>query len=181
MSSFNRFAMMVPEDVVRLQENSKNQNTIKSTNTWLNCYRAWAQLRNESPSPESLVPEDLDLVLSKFFAEIRKHSEYEPDCLRVMQSGLDRHLKNANYPCSIVTDRQFKHSQEVLEGKCRSLRAAGLGKRPNRCRPLSAAEELECWEKGTLGEYPPKVYLYCPSLEQNLSHSNILAKVGYNQ
>ena len=102
----------------------------------------------------------LFVFLCRFYAEIRKQNgkEYELDCLRVMQSALDRHLQNANYPCSIITDRLFKSSQEVLEGKCRALRAAGLGKKPNRCRPISAAEELECWEKGTLGEYPPKVY-----------------------
>ena len=158
--SSNRFAMMVADGVVRLQETSKNHNTTISTNTWVNCYRAWAQCRNESTVLETLVPEDLNLVLCRFYAEIRKQNgkDYEPDCLRVMQSALDRHLKNANYPCSIITDRSFKSSQEVLEGKCRALRAAGIGKKPNRCRPISAAEELECWEKGTLGEYPPKVY-----------------------
>ena len=37
-------------------------------------------------------PEDLNLILEKFYAELRKTNEtdYEPACLRVMTSSLDR-------------------------------------------------------------------------------------------
>ena len=37
-------------------------------------------------------PEDLNLILEKFYAELRKTNgtDYEPTCLRVMMSSLDR-------------------------------------------------------------------------------------------
>ena len=66
-----------------------------------------------------------------FFGEVRKSDgeDYEPDSLRVMLSGLDRHLKDKEKQFSIARDREFVKS--VLEGKARELRQQGHGKRQN--------------------------------------------------
>ena len=54
--------------------------------------------------------EELDAVLCKFYAELRRKDgeEYEPDSLAVMQASLDRHLENVGRPYSILCDRQFQ-------------------------------------------------------------------------
>ena len=59
---------------------------------------------------EDIPVEELDAVLCKFYAELRRKDgeEYEPDSLAVMQASLDRHLKNVGRPYSILCDRQFQ-------------------------------------------------------------------------
>ena len=42
---------------------------------------------------------------------------------------------------SIVRDRKFSSSKEVLEDKAKQLRLAGWGKRPNKARQVSEEEE----------------------------------------
>ena len=51
-----------------------------------------------------------------------------------MMASLDRHLKNKGCTLSIVRDREFSSSKEVLEDKAKQLRLAGRGKRPNKAR-----------------------------------------------
>ena len=73
----------------------------------------------------------MNKVLENFYVEVRtnKGDDYEPDSLKVMLGALDRHLKNVNYPVSIIRGIEFASSKQVLEGKCRKLREAGLGKK----------------------------------------------------
>ena len=56
-------------------------------------------------------------------------------------ASLDRHLKNKGCTLSIVRDREFSSSKEVLEEKAKQLRLAGRGKRPNKARQVSEEEE----------------------------------------
>ena len=56
-------------------------------------------------------------------------------------ASLDRHFKNKDYSLSIVRDREFSSSKQVLDGKAKQLRLAGRGKRPNKARQLSEEEE----------------------------------------
>ena len=52
-------------------------------------------------------PAELNRLLEKFYAEVKNRNgeDYEPDSLRVMIAALDRHLKEKQYPLSIVKDR----------------------------------------------------------------------------
>ena len=97
-------------------------------------------------------------LLEVFYAEIKtKHgAEYEPESLKVMLAALDRHLKENGYPCSIIKDRAFFSSKQVLEGKAKQLRAAGHGKRPNKARSLTAEEEETLWKDDKLGNKSPE-------------------------
>ena len=45
-----------------------------------------------------------------------------------MIASLERHLKNKSYSLSIVCDREFSSSKQVLDGKAKQLRLAGRGK-----------------------------------------------------
>ena len=52
-----------------------------------------------------------------------------------MVTAIDRYLADKEYKNSIVRDREFKSSKEVLEGKARLLQQQGKGKRPNKDYP----------------------------------------------
>ena len=69
---------------------------------------------------------------------------------------LDRHLKNKGCTLSIVHDREFSSSKEVLEDKVKQLRLAGRGKRPNKARQVSEEEEEILWKSGKLGGNNPE-------------------------
>ena len=73
-----------------------------------------------------------------------------------MIAALDRHLKDHNYKASIIRDREFSVSKQVLEGKARRLREEGKGKRQNKARSLSKEEEEELWRAGKLGNKTPE-------------------------
>ena len=132
---------------------TRNKNTDHSTNTWTRIFKAWASERGQNEELPSYVPSDLDEVLVNFYEELRKvdGQEYEPPCLRVMRSSLDRYLKEKNYPVSIISSDEFKESNNVSEGKARDLRDKGMGNRPNRSLPLTTQEEEILWQCGQLG------------------------------
>ena len=102
-----------------------------------------------------MAPEELDKVLSKFYAEVKKKDgdDYEPESFKIMQSAIEHYLKEKNYPLSIVRSREFHSSQEILNAKAISLRQQGKGKRPNKAQPITPEEESALWEKGQLGDF----------------------------
>lgn len=53
-----------------------------------------------------------------------------------MQCFLDRYLIEKGYKLSILRDREFMSSREVLEGKAKQVRADGMGKRPNKAATI---------------------------------------------
>ena len=66
-------------------------------------------------------------MLEHFYAEVHneKGEDYEPESLTVMRALIDRHLKNKGCTLSIVRDREFSSSKEVLEDKEKQFRLAG--------------------------------------------------------
>ena len=74
-----RFPDFQVEEIQELKENSENQNTKKSTSTWLNVWTSWAESKNFETNLLSYEAKQLDETLQKFFAEFRKKdgSEYE--------------------------------------------------------------------------------------------------------
>ena len=153
-----RFPDFQVEEIQELKDNSENQNTKKSTSTWLNVWTSWAESKNFETNLLSYEAKQLDETLQKFFAEIRKKdgSEYEPDSLRVMLASLDRHLREKDAAFSIAKDIEFSNSRKVLEGKARLLRQEGFGKRPNAAKALTSQDEELLWSKGVLGSHSPQ-------------------------
>ena len=73
-----------------------------------------------------------------------------------MMAALDRYLNEKGYPFSIIRDREFHTSKQVLEGKARQLRQSGMGKRPNKARSLTEEEEEEVlWNAEKFGPNTP--------------------------
>jgi len=141
------------------KENAMNKNTLQSTNNWVKVWKSWASQKGYDDSIEKYEPEALNKILEQFYATVRKKDgdDYEPDSLRVMVTAIDRFLSEKEYKYSIIRDRQFKSSKQVLEGKARLLRQEGKGKRPNKARSLTTTEENELWEKKKLGRGSPQV------------------------
>ena len=56
--------------------------------------------------------EELDKILSKFYAEVKKRDgdDYEPESVKTIQSAIKRYLKEKNCPLSIVRSREFHNN-----------------------------------------------------------------------
>ena len=103
---------------ILLEAETKTQ-TPPRAQMWLNVFNEWKLQRNEARRFEDIPPEELDAILCRFFAEIRKKDggEYEPESLAVMQSALDRHLKNAGKKHSISETANLKSQGNNLRRK----------------------------------------------------------------
>ena len=155
-----RFKLLTDEDRKKLGAKAVNKNTVRSTRTWIKTFAEWAKTRNKKTCLEEyLSKEDLDETLGCFYSELvqKNGKEYEPDCLRVMQGSLQRHLNDKNIQMDIIDGVDFRSSQRILEGKARSLREMGMGKKPNASDALTLNEENMLWETGRLGRSSPVV------------------------
>ena len=141
-----------------------NANTSRSTKNWIVTFGEWATIRGKNPKLEDYIHNkaDMDCVLGCFYAELRKKDgkDYEPDCLRVMQASLQRHLFDKKTGVNILSDDEFEASRRILEGKARELRQMGMGKRPNASEAITNEEEEMLWELGRLGRSSPDVLLH---------------------
>ena len=168
-----RFPVVSSDEIQELKSVTVNKNMSRSTKQWMNIFQTWAKTRHlENVSIKTMPPEELDTVLRKFYAEIKKKDggDYKPESLKIMQSAIERHLKDKNYPLSIVRSREFHNSQEVLNAKALSLRQQGKGKRPNKAQALTPDKEFALWEKGQLGNFNGKVLtnVNCKNLTEQL-------------
>ena len=158
----SRFEDVTDSDVAALKDAAENLNTRKSTVNWLRVFENWCDENALDKSAEKLPPEQLDKVLERFYASVRKQdgTDYEPGSLKVMQAALDRHLKEKGYSLPIIKDREFLSSRKVLEGKACKLQNEGKGKLPNKSQSLTREEEEVLWECGQLGNSSPRSLLY---------------------
>ena len=74
-----------------------------------------------------------------------------------MVTAIDQYFTEKEYKHSIIRDREFKSSKQVLKGKSRLLRQQGKGKRPNKARSLTTTKGNELWEKKKVGKGSPQV------------------------
>ena len=114
-----RFKLLSKEDIDKLSANAQNENTNRSTKTWDNQFRKWADWKKKEKELSSYEPAVLNETLCQFYGEIRKRNgkDYEPDCLATMQSSLDRYLKEKKYPHSILKDSIFDFTFREKEKK----------------------------------------------------------------
>ena len=118
--------------------------------------KTWCGEKNIDNRIEENEPEKLNKLLETFYAEVKNKNgdDYEKASLRVMMAALDRHLNQKGYKFSIIRDREFHTSRQVLEGKARQLRQSGMGKRPNKARNLTEEEEV-LWNAEKFGPKTP--------------------------
>ena len=125
-------------------------------------WKKWCLEKRVAEEIENYKPAELNTLVERFYAELKnKHGEdYEPESLKVMIASLDRHLKNKGYSLSIVRDREFSSSKQVLDGKAKQLHLAGRSKRPNKARQLSVEEEEILWKSEKLGGKTPESLIH---------------------
>ena len=113
-----RFILATDDTKEELRNGAKNTNTSKSTSFWLSVWKTWCEGKSIALEIEKHEPAELNRLLEKFYVEVKNKNgqDYEPDSLRVMIAALVRHLKDKQYPLSIVKDREFHSSKQVLEG-----------------------------------------------------------------
>ena len=100
-----RFPEMSGHEIQQLAEKAVNKNTVKTTKTWINVWKMWAESKGLKDDIVKYKAKELDECLSRFFAEIRQSdgSDYEPENLRVMLAALDRHLKQNDSKISKIS------------------------------------------------------------------------------
>ena len=96
----------------------------------MNRFETWRNVR-KLPNALKIPESELDGILQRFFAELRKQDggEYEPDSLRTMLASLDRFLRDKGRLYSILKDKSFEGCRKLLNGKAIKLREKGMGKR----------------------------------------------------
>ena len=114
-----RFPEISGEEIQKLAEKVVNKNTVKTTKTWMNVWKSWAESKGLNEDIVKYEANELDKCFSRFFAEIRKSdgSDYEPDTLRVMLAALDRNFKQNDSKISIAKDREFVCRQVLYREK----------------------------------------------------------------
>lgn len=65
-----RFPTLQEKDLANLRGKNQNQNTSKSTKTWLNVFNEWKVQRNERRKFGDIPRNELDGILCHFFAEL---------------------------------------------------------------------------------------------------------------
>ena len=81
-----RFPEISSEEIEELKAVVINRNTSNSTEQWINIFKSWCQSWHpENVNIETMAPEELDNILSKFYAKVKK-----------------RYLKERNHPLSMV-------------------------------------------------------------------------------
>ena len=153
----DHFSSVNSEDIQSLVNKSKNLNTTKTTSKWMRVFNSWAALRGKVCPIFLLFPIDLDKFLHSFYTEVKKTNgdEYEPNSLPSIHAGIGRYLKENNYHVSVIVDRVFLTSRDVLDSTCKNLREHGKGKRPNKSNSLSESEVNILWECVHLGTHSP--------------------------
>ena len=152
-----RFKLLSDEQIDSLAADSTNDNTNRSTSTWMNVYDSWRAARQITKGITDMDAIELDGTLQRFYAEVVKQNQedYKPDSLAVIQAALQWYLRENGCLFNIVSDQVFHKSNAVLEGKARRLRMEGKGKRPNATRALTQAEEEFLYSSGRMGSHRP--------------------------
>ena len=73
----DRFVNSNSEHVEMFIRNSKNENTSRSTNSWVNQFAAWAKWKGKQETLETYTPDELDETLCLFYAEVKKNDGYK--------------------------------------------------------------------------------------------------------
>ena len=69
----SRFPVVSGDEIQELKSVAVNKNTSRSTKQWMNVFQSWAKSHHlENVSIETISPEELDKVLTKFYAEVKK-------------------------------------------------------------------------------------------------------------
>ena len=67
-----RFLEISCEEIEKFADKAGKKNTVKTTKTWMNVWKSWAESKCLNNDVVKYEAKELDECLSRFFAEIRK-------------------------------------------------------------------------------------------------------------
>uniref|UniRef100_A0A8W8NP22 Tyr recombinase domain-containing protein n=1 Tax=Magallana gigas TaxID=29159 RepID=A0A8W8NP22_MAGGI len=129
----------------------QNTNTRRKNESDLRKFNDYLTKNDEHRNPEEIPVYELDMHLARFFINAKKASgeDYEPDTLKYIQGSVNRYLAEKKLNINIITDKEFKHSLDLL-------RQLGKGNREKIADPLTPEEIDLLYEKNLLGTGDPK-------------------------
>ncbi|CAC5377808.1 unnamed protein product [Mytilus coruscus] len=136
----------------------RNKNTSRKTNSDVNKLKTWLSDQNELREFHKIPPQELDLLLARFFMTAKKcdGGDYEPDTLKSIQGSINRHLTEKHCNIDLIKDKEFKHSRDVLMSKRKLLRQNGKGNKQKKTEPLTKEEIDILYQKKLLGAANPR-------------------------
>ena len=127
----------------------KKTNTIKATKNQVRHLQTWLlETKQIKSSIENIPPFELNVLLSEYFIKLRKQNgeKYEPSSINNIQSSIERHLKDKDYPESITTSTIFNKTRQAIKAKKIEAKKCGL------CSKQKASERIEPDEEQRLIE-----------------------------
>eukprot|EP00105_Crassostrea_gigas_P002132 XP_011414559.1 PREDICTED: zinc finger MYM-type protein 3 isoform X2 [Crassostrea gigas] len=136
----------------------QNTNTRRKTEPDLGKFNDYLTKNDEHRNPEKIPVYDLEMHLARFVMNAKEASgeDYESDTFKSIQGSVNRYLAEKKLNINIITDKEFKHSCDVLLSKRKLLRQLGKGNREKRADPLTLEEIDILYEKNLLGTGDPK-------------------------
>ncbi|VDI57125.1 Hypothetical predicted protein [Mytilus galloprovincialis] len=133
MAELNRADDIVPnvnevDETAEFIEAMKNKNTKRKTASDVNIFTNWLSANNEHRKMEEIPVYELDKLLALFFMKVTKldGTPYEPGTVKAFQSSISRYMTD-KLNISIIRDKEFNHSREVLSAKMKELKTMRLG------------------------------------------------------
>ena len=125
-----RFATVDECDISQLLLEKNSVNTHKATNVAWSVLNSYLSEKSLCFSVSTVLTADLDEILRKFYAEIRKKdgSLYTKSSFRSIRAGIQRKIKEERPTMDIILDKEFFMSNEVFRAQCVKLKKDGLGK-----------------------------------------------------
>ncbi|XP_063436375.1 uncharacterized protein LOC134717811 [Mytilus trossulus] len=156
VSERNRAAEQMTTD--EFIDQMRNKNTSRKTKSDVNKLKTWLSDQNELREFHEIPPQELDLLLARFFMTAKKcdGGDYEPDTLKSIQGSINRHLTVKHCNIDLIKDKEFKHSRDVLMSKRKLLRQNGKGNKPKKAEPLTKEKIDILYQKKLLGAANPR-------------------------
>ena len=168
MTVSSRFATPVSDnEILRRRDSAIPQKTAQDTRFCTNVWQEWSDYHQKChssniPQLNCISASDLQYWLTRFVLEIRKRdgSEYPPQTLHHICSGLQRYLRLNGHPTlDIYTDSKFAEFRSTLDAEMKRLQQKGIGSVKRQAEPITEVEEDILCSKGLLGDHTPQALL----------------------
>ena len=133
----------------------QNKNTRAKTTRDLKLLIEFLREKHEQRNPQEIEAKELNEYLCEFILSVKQKDgkDFKPSSLRGLFSRFNRHLKECEYPVSVIEDVGFERTRICLEAKNKQLVKEGKGNRPNAAEALSDDEINNLHEKKPPGNF----------------------------
>ena len=146
------------DEIQKFINDQRKQSTVSSTVQHVNKLKKFLMIEKEEIREiHNIDAAELNSYLSEFFYLLKKNDneDYEPSSICAIRAAIDRHLRENYYPNSIMNDKEFDRTRQVINAKCRSLKKKGLGRRQHASEVITREEEKMLLDKNILGKHNP--------------------------